>query len=52
MTRRTRFVELSHAASVPTRILESAVTIRTFSVGQRRLAKTRFAMEHPGRTYC
>lgn len=29
---RTRFVELSQAASVPTRIRESAVTIRTFSV--------------------
>lgn len=52
LAERTRFVELSHAASVPTRILESAVTIRTFSTGQAWLAKKRFAMEHGERTYC
>lgn len=32
---RTRFVLLSAAASVPTRIRESAVTMRTFSDGRR-----------------
>jgi hypothetical protein len=31
----TRFVDASHAASSPTRIRESAVTIRTFSAAQQ-----------------